>query len=445
VDGTSLAVLRIGFASLILLDVWRYLHYGWVQHLYLLPDFAFKYYGFSWVHVWPGNLLYWHFIFLGACALFMLLGWFYRFASLCCLLAFSYVFLLDQTYYLNHFYLVICVNVLLCIAPANQVWSLDKFFKRLGQHASIPYWAVLIFIIQFEIVYLFAGFVKLNADWLQGEPLTLWLQQRGDFPVLGPWFMVDWVPLVASYAVIALHLIGAPLLLCKRTRFAVLIIYTVFHCLNAWIFHIGIFPWLTIAGTLMFFEPDWPRAVFHKIKRLWQRTGNEQPLSLPTLNNVSAIKVNSLMIFFMAWFALQILIPLRHFAYPGNVSWTEEGHRFAWMMKLRDKQGRVAFYAEDTKTEEKWIVPLLEFLTFEQITNMLRRPDMILQFAHFLDTHYKILGYDHVAIYVDSRVELNGRPAQPLIDTERDLTQVERVLWPPADWIMPLKVALNAG
>ncbi len=52
----------------------------------------------------------------------------------------------------------------------------------------------------------------------------------------------------------------------------------------------------------------------------------------------------------VTWFAVQCLVPLRHLLYLGNVSWTEEGHRFAWHMKLRDKQGRADFVAVDPTT-----------------------------------------------------------------------------------------------
>lgn len=33
----------------------------------------------------------------------------------------------------------------------------------------------------------------------------------------------------------------------------------------------------------------------------------------------------------------QILYPLRHHLYPGDVTWNELGHRYSWRMKLRDK------------------------------------------------------------------------------------------------------------
>ena len=34
---------------------------------------------------------------------------------------------------------------------------------------------------------------------------------------------------------------------------------------------------------------------------------------------------------------IQLLLPFQHLLFPGNPEWTEEGHRGAWRMKLRDK------------------------------------------------------------------------------------------------------------
>ena len=55
-----------------------------------------------------------------------------------------------------------------------------------------------------------------------------------------------------------------------------------------------------------------------------------------------------------AWVAIQLLVPLRHFFYPGNVSWTEEGHRFAWHMKLRSKRGVCTYHVTDPVSGRTW-------------------------------------------------------------------------------------------
>ena len=55
----------------------------------------------------------------------------------------------------------------------------------------------------------------------------------------------------------------------------------------------------------------------------------------------------SLMLAICVFAALQLLMPLRHWLYPGNPNWTEEGHRFAWHMKLRDKDATAVFELRD--------------------------------------------------------------------------------------------------
>jgi hypothetical protein len=142
--------------------------------------------------------------------------------------------------------------------------------------------------------------------------------------------------------------------------------------------------------------------------------------------------------FIAAWLAVQVLVPLRYLLYPGNVSWTEEGHRFAWMMKLRDKDAGARFTVRDPASGREWRVSPERYLVRHQVGEMESRPDMILQFAHHLARVWaeerKIAGVE-----VRARVcaSLNGRKAALLIDPQRDLARVERSLR-QADWILPL-------
>jgi len=141
--------------------------------------------------------------------------------------------------------------------------------------------------------------------------------------------------------------------------------------------------------------------------------------------------------FIALWIGIQILVPLRYLLYPGNVSWTEEGHRFAWMMKLRDKDAVARFTVRDPATGRQWRVTPERYLLRHQVGEMESRPDMILQFAHHLARVWaeerKIAGVE-----VRARVcaSLNGRKAELLIDPERDLARIPRSLR-HADWILP--------
>lgn len=141
----------------------------------------------------------------------------------------------------------------------------------------------------------------------------------------------------------------------------------------------------------------------------------------------------------VVWLAIQVLVPLRHLLYPGSPSWTEQGHRFAWQMKLRDKDAKATFFVRDPATGHEWRVAPERYLLRHQAREMESRPAMILQFAHHLARVWaeqrKIPGVE-----VRARVcaSLNGRKPALLIDPQRDLARVERSLR-HADWILALK------
>ncbi len=283
VDSISLVFLRVSFGVIMLIEVWRFWDHGWIERYYIRPDFLFKYYGFEWVQPWPGDGMYWHFVLLAVLALMITVGLFYRLASILFFLAFSYVFLLDQARYLNHFYLVILIAFLMTLVPASRTYSLDALLPFGSRHRdrSVPSWSIWLFRLQFEVVYIFAGLVKINPDWLRLEPLGMWLARRDDLPYIGHLFNEDWVVAIAAYGVIALHIIGAPLLLYRRTRIWVAAVYFAFHLMNHFMFQIGIFPWLTMAGTMLFFDPDWPRQLWRWLKRL---AGRGAPLTKEALD-----------------------------------------------------------------------------------------------------------------------------------------------------------------
>lgn len=268
VDAASLVFFRVGFGVIMLVECWRFWSKGWIERYYIQPEFFFKYYGFEWVQPWAGEGMYWHFGLLAALSLLVALGAFYRIAAIGLFLAFTYVFLLDQARYLNHFYLVILVAFLLVLVPANRAYALDAP-KDKWQKATVPGWSVWLFRLQFEVMYIYAGIVKINADWLRLEPLGMWLAAVDD-PFFSLFLTQDWVVAIAAYGSIALHVIGAPLLLFRRTRIPTMVVYFAFHLANHFLFQIGIFPWLAMAGTLMFLEPDWPRRAWRWARDEWR-------------------------------------------------------------------------------------------------------------------------------------------------------------------------------
>ena len=450
IDISFLVVFRIGFAVIMFWEVIRYWRHDWIRAFYIEPEFYFKYYGFEWVQPWPGDGMYYHFIALGILAIFIGIGFLYRISAILFFLAFSYIFLLDQARYLNHFYLVILISFLLILLPAHRNFSVDTKLWPKRQSNTVPAWSIWILRLQFEVLYIYAGIVKINHDWLNLEPLRMWLSMRADMPVVGFIYTQDWAIAIAAYGVILLHVVGAPLLLWKRTRLAVFIIYACFHLLNHFTFNIGIFPWLTLFGTLVFFDPDWPKQVANKLSCFFNHekfkttsTNSGSDSTLTPLERQNIATQNLLLIFIGVWLSFQVLFPLRHLLYPGNVSWTEEGHRFAWQMKLRDKKGFADFTILDPVSKQSWYIEPEAYLTKKQARKMPTQPDMVLQFACYLEEKWKTdYGLGKVEIRANNYVSLNGREPAPLVNPSIDLTKLERNL-KRAEWILPLHEPLR--
>ncbi|MBK8027423.1 MAG: HTTM domain-containing protein [Chloroflexi bacterium] len=433
VDIASLAAFRVLFGTIMLWEVWRYVDLGRIERYYVEPRFFFTYPGFDWVRPWPDGGMVLHFMVLGALAICIALGLWYRASAALFFLGFTYIFLLDQAQYLNHFYLISLISFLLIWAPAHRAWSLDAWRRPALRAQTAPAWTLGILRAQIAIVYVFGGIAKLNGDWLRGEPMRLWLAERTDFPIIGALFTEEWMVYLFSYGGLLLDLLIVPLLLWRPTRLVAMLIGLVFHLTNSQLFNIGIFPWFMIAANLLFLPSDWPRRVL-RLPPVARRAGSEMPLSPRRRLILAALGVYA---------AVQILLPLRHFLYPGDVNWTEEGHLFSWHMRLRDKRGFAQFFVTNPQSGVTWEIQPLDYLTERQVDQMVTQPDMILQFSHFLAEELRRQGHDRIEVRVWSMISLNGRRSQPLIDFNVDLAQQPRTLLPAA-WIRPLHEPLTA-
>ena len=116
VDIGMLVFFRMAFGAVMVWEATRYLNFGWYTTQFQESDFYFKYFGFSWVHAWPGEGMRIHFIVWGILAAMIGLGLCYRIATILFFFVFTYVFLLDQSTYLNHFYLISLISFLMLIS-----------------------------------------------------------------------------------------------------------------------------------------------------------------------------------------------------------------------------------------------------------------------------------------------------------------------------------------
>lgn len=422
VDIRWLVVLRVGFGALMLWEAARYLTAGWIDAHYVDPVFHFTYYGFEWVRPFSSEVMHGVFVALGLFSCGIALGAWYRASTIGFFLTFTYIFLLEQARYLNHFYLICLIGFLMIFLPANRAWSIDA--RRRPEIASgvTPGWTLWLLRFQIGIVYFYAGVAKMNVDWLQGRPLRMWLAERADWAVIGPFIAQDWVGWAFSYVALFLDLLAWPLLLWRRTRMPTFVLLLIFHAMNKALFSIGVFPPMMVAVTTIFFAPDWP-------KRFGMKSLPPPGSWRPRRGVVALVAL---------WVLFQVLVPLRHFAYPGYVSWNELGHRFAWHMKLRDKDALAVFYVLDLDTGEFERVDPKDELTSWQARKMAGQPDMILQYAHFLADRARAKGAKRVEVRAQTSCSLNGRDARPLVDPSVNLALQERTLG-VCSWVRPFE------
>jgi vitamin K-dependent gamma-carboxylase len=446
VDIASLVVLRIAFGAIMLWEIWKNFANGWIRHYYIDPDFHFTYFLFDWVRPWPGGWMYLHFWILGVLALCIAAGAMYRVTTALFFLGISYVFLLDQTTYLNHMYLVCVISFLMIFVPCHRAFSVDAWVAPAMKSDVVPTWALWLMRFQIAVPYSYGGIAKLNADWLQGEPVRMWLAYRAQTSS-APWLLTsEWTVYLISYGGLLFDLLIVPLLLWRRTRVLAYLTALAFHLTNFYLFNIGIFPWMMIWATTLFFPPSWPRNLFRRARRLLPRGGTsvpETPTAGPPAGRRSPRAVETVVIGLLALHVLfQALFPFRHHLYPGDVAWNEEGHRFAWRMKLRDKQHTTTYVARVPSTGQSWQVNPRDYITETQADEMAGRPDMVLQLAHRMADDLRQKGYQDVEIYVRALTSLNGRRRRDLIDQNANLATKERSIW-PADWLLPLDEPLR--
>lgn len=429
VDIASLVAFRIGFGLLMLVASVRFLVRGWVHDEYEVPRTFFHYWGFAWVRPWPAPGMYVHYALMATAAALVALGLWYRASIIAFGLLFTYAHFVDKTNYLNHYYLVSCLALIMAFLPLDRAGSVRAWRRPNEAWTRVPGWCLWLVRAQVACVYLFGGIAKLKSDWLvYAQPLTIWLGTNTEFPVLGRWFHEKAFAYAFSWAGAAFDLTIVGWLLWRRSRPFAYAVVLVFHVVTGKLFQLGMFPWIMSAVAVIFFDPSWARRPLERARVLAPIAKDAPPPRFPPLPRWG----RALAAAYLGW---HVLFPFRHLVYGGNVLWTEQGFRFAWNVMLIEKNGVVELSIVDRATGARSLVEARDYLTPYQIKMMSTQPDMILELAHVIADDYAHRGQS-VEVHADAQVTLNGRRLHPLIDPTVDLAAVpEGVGRKP--WILP--------
>lgn len=425
-ETAPLAVFRVLFGFLMFVSIVRFWAYGWIEKFYIAPDFHFTFYGFEWVRPF-GNYTYLLFAIAALSAIMVALGWKYRFAIILFFLSFTYIELMDKTMYLNHYYFISILSFLMIFLPAGSYFSVDTLSRKRKIQPSqyVPQWTIDSIKLLLCIVYVYAGLAKLNSDWLlNAMPLKIWLPAKFDIPFIGNLLGQEWVQYAFSWIGAGYDLLIPFFLLWRKTRPLAFVMVVIFHVLTRVLFPIGMFPYVMIVSALIFFDAGFHTKIIYafakaiKYPRSLLKTGTAYKAASPYMGKISIVIC-------AIFFVLQLLLPWRYLAYPGELFWTEEGYRFSWRVMLMEKSGYAQFKIVDGKTGKRFYVNNADFLTPLQEKQMSFQADFILEYAHYLRDHFQEQGHQEVAVYVEAYVALNGRLSTTYIDPTVDLAHIE--------------------
>jgi len=413
---------------------------GWIEELYIEPDFHFSYYGFEWIKP-IGEFTYLIFAVCFISSLFVMIGLKYKTSIILFFLSFTYIELMDKTTYLNHYYFISILSFLLIFIPANATFSLDNIINQ-KKFTNIPRWSVDALKLLITIVYLYAGVAKINSDWLiEAMPLKIWLQSKYDLPLIGGNLLqMEWVHYAMSWGGMLYDLSIPFLLMLNKTRIMAFILVVFFHVFTLILFPIGMFPHIMIFSSMVFFSSKFHEKILHQIRRVITKVGKKvksKKIQMETSNLYVLHKQNLTLFAVTSFFIVQILLPFRYHLYPGELFWHEQGYRFSWRVMLIEKIGYTNFKVKNPNDGTSFMVDSSQHLTPFQLKQMSFQPDFILEFAHYLGEKYSTEN-NKVEVYADSFVALNGRPSKRFIDPDINLIN-EQESFKDKTWILPLE------
>ncbi|NRB59807.1 MAG: HTTM domain-containing protein [Winogradskyella sp.] len=427
IDNSGLVVFRVFFGLLCFLESVGAVFTGWVRKTLVEPEFTFSFIGFEWLQPLPGNWMYVYYIVMGVFGLLIMVGYKYRFSMFMFATMWTATYLMQKSSYNNHYYLLFFLSYLMVFLPANTYASLDARIKPSIKKISMPNWCRWFFIIQLFILYTYASIAKLYPDWLDTSVVALLMKSKANYPLIGEFLQQKTVHYFIAYGGILFDGLIIPALLFKPTRKFAFFASIFFHLFNSIVFQIGIFPYLSLAFSLFFFDPRTIKNIFLKSKSYYSAS----EVKIPKHNKLFAFV-------FVTYFVIHIGLPLRHHYFEDDVLWTEEGHRLAWRMMLRAKDGRARFRVVDTETNNAIPINLNDYLSKKQQRNVGTKPDIIWQFAQRLKQDFKKKGKS-VKVYASIYVSVNGKPRKRLIDPNVDLANEEWHHFKHHSWIMPSK------
>ncbi len=344
------------------------------------------------------------------------------------LCSFTYFWLLDKTYFNNHYYFMSLICFILLLVEYK------SSFKKI---AYVNRWSLFALQAMVLITYLIAGINKLNPYWLIDlQPIAFILENKCDVTE-NTFFINPLLIILITYGGLLFDLFIGFLLFYKPTKPLAFILIIVFNIMNHFLFlnngEIGVFPFIMISTLILFIDPKYLTKVFTGTQDIKYK--HKSPQLLKYCITVFLI--------------VQIILPFRHILFKGYVDYNGIGQRFSWRMKSMCKnpttEGIIQFSVFEQKSKKQiahfHLLNMQEqfkqsgiheniYLTENQIKKLLYYPDLLPIFTkkiesiisnHTKENYNKKLKF---RISANCHIKFMERPSQALINTSIDLTEM---------------------
>lgn len=427
IDNNALVVFRIIFGLLCFLETVGAIFTGWIKRTLIDPKFTFNFIGLDWLQPLPGNWMYAYYALMGIFGLCIMVGYKYRLSIISFTIMWSATYFMQKASYNNHYYLLILLSGIMAILPANKYASIDAKLNPNISSISMPSWCRLVFILQLFILYSYASIAKMYPDWLDLTVPKLLMSGKIDYPIIGGILQYKFMHYLVAYGGILFDGLIIPLLLFKPTRKYAFFASIFFHLFNSIVFQVGVFPYLSLAFSLFFFNAETIKKYFLKQKPLYTKNEIIIPNYKPLLITLGSI-----------YFLIQIALPIRHHFITDNVLWTEEGHRLSWRMMLRSKSGKTRYKLVNHTKGTTENVNLYKYLSKKQARLASVKPDVIWQFSQHLKREYAKKG-DSISVYINAKISINNKPYKQFTNPKIDIANQTWEPFKHTNWLLPSK------
>ncbi len=427
IPGHVLGLFRIIFGCFMAYEMVDYIQIDLVTNAFVLPKIQLEY--FEFIKPLPAGVLQAMLYTMLACTVLIVLGVLFRPACFVFASLYLYFFLLDKGIFNNHLYLFILLAFVLGFTHANRFLSLPNLWRKpVTADLMVHRWEIFILQLHFAIVYFYGGLAKINPEWLlHFQPVKHMIEVYPDNGPLAGWLKLGFQPALAVYGGLVFDLAVPFLLWWKRTRLWTLLPLLYFHISNSLTFNdIGIFPFIMMATTAIFFEVNELPVLRNLAKR---KHKNIELLESPA----SAKRI------LVVYITFQLLFPFRGLFLPNPVNWTMIANRFSWRMKSQSREiTEMVFTIQDGPTGQKMPVDINTFINTMQINVVGNDVAAVVSVAKGLARLGREQGMADPLVHASIKVSWNGRPAANTVDPAVELSKIVVNPFEKLDWVMPV-------